>query len=142
LRNAGYQGMFLVHDFVLEPPFTELAGAAADGTKVFCACTDPVADATPATNAFNLAFFKMFGTTPGLFANTAYDVTNMMLKGIGSGATSRRALNTWLGTHTYQGLTSSYRFTPNGELDPSLTRATVFTVGEIGEQNISGGVTG
>jgi branched-chain amino acid transport system substrate-binding protein len=132
LRAAGYTGLFLIHDLADQAPFADLAGAGA-GVRVFCGCTYSLADGL---GDFDAAYKGRFGSDPALFANVAYDMTNMLLQGIGAGAVTRKALNTWLGSHTFQGLVSSYKFSADGDLDPSVTRVNVFTVGEPGEQSV------
>ena len=56
----------------------------------------------------------------------AFDAANMLLQGIDAGNTTTEKLNTYLSTVNYKGIANTYKFTPAGELDPTLIKVWAF----------------
>lgn len=112
LRSAGYAGKFMLggadgHDFVAG------AGVAAEGSYVACGCAG-TADSADA-QAFNAAYLAQFGTTPGPYAAEAYDAANAILQAIQKGNLSPSAINRYLASADYVGITRTVRFKPDGD---------------------------
>jgi branched-chain amino acid transport system substrate-binding protein len=112
--RARSNAAFIVGDIADQPSFLALAGPAADSATVFCQCSVPAV----ANAAFSAAYAARFGSPPDLYADVAYDATNMLLAGLTSGAATRSALLRYLATTSYKGIANTYSFTSDGRLDP------------------------
>ena len=55
-------------------------------------------------------------STPGTYSAEAYDSANFFLAGIASGAQDRDALNTYVSTESYTGITKTMKFDEKGEV--------------------------
>ena len=118
LRAAGSAAQFLVGDVTDQPQFAQLAGSAATAgsASIFCLCGVP----SHANPSFATTFAAANGgMQPNLYADVAFDMTNMMLSGILKGATTRAKLLNYINTSSYQGPVYKYRFTADGSLDPA-----------------------
>jgi branched-chain amino acid transport system substrate-binding protein len=56
----------------------------------------------------------------------------MYLAGIDGGNTTPEKMNTYLQTIDYKGIANEYKFTPTGELDPSLIKVWTFKFDKSG----------
>ena len=113
LQTAGFSGKFLAG--VSDPgAFLAAAGpAAAEGAYLTCACAS-TAD-NPDAQAFNAAYLAQFGSSPGAWSAEAYDATNAVLQAIKSGDMTPAAINEFLATIDYSGITRSIKFMPDGD---------------------------
>jgi branched-chain amino acid transport system substrate-binding protein len=117
LRSAGYKGVFMSGDGSEDPHFIKDAGGApAENAYLSCACAD--ATKLPGAQAFVSAYRAAFGTPPEIYSGEAYDATNFLLAAIKSGATTPTAINTYLATNSYTGVTKTIKFLPNGNVNP------------------------
>jgi branched-chain amino acid transport system substrate-binding protein len=114
LRSAGYKGAFMSGDGSEDPNFVGDAGGAAEGAFLSCACADTASNAN--AQAFNSAYRAAFGTPPGLYSAEAYDATNFLLTAVKSGATTPAAINNYLASNNYTGITKTIKFQPDGNL--------------------------
>lgn len=113
LQTAGFSGRFLggVSD---AGEFLAAAGpAAAEGSYLACACTSTTDN--PDAQAFNAAYLAQFGSSPGAWSAEAYDATNALLKAIKSGDMTPAAVNGFLATVDYSGITRTIKFMPDGD---------------------------
>lgn len=119
LRSAGFAGKFLVGG----PGIVGYAGAsgtsAAEGTYLACGCAGT--DQNPDAQAFNAAYLAQFGSGPGPYAAEAYDATNAILQAVKSGDITPAAINGFLATVDYTGITRTVRFVPDGDWVGSTT---------------------
>lgn len=111
LRSAGYSGKFMLggsdgSDFLAG------AGTSAEGSYVACGCAGTAESAD--AQAFNAAYLAQFGTTPGPYAAEAYDAANTILRAIQKGDLSPSAINRYLASVDYVGITRTVRFRPDG----------------------------
>ncbi len=146
LRSAGYQGDFLTGAGAAGPRFvgdpgrqvTAGGGAGAGGdagragggggggsggtggsggagaTYVSCPCAN-VTGGT-AAQVFASAYRAAYGSAPGAYAAEAYSATAFVLAAVKSGATTPLAINIYLATSSYVGITGTIRFLIDGDL--------------------------
>lgn len=129
LRDGGSTAEFFVADVTDLPAFANFAGSTASSATAFCLCAVP----TLAAPTFAAAYSAMFGGNPPLYADVAYDATNMMIAGLTSGSSTRATLQQYLGTATYHGVVNSYSFGINGALNPSDVIAFRYPIGGASE---------
>lgn len=111
LRSGGYSGKFVLGGSDGAGPARE-AGASAEGSYVLCACAGTLEDAQAQT--FNAAYLAQFGSGPGPYAAEAYDATNAILSAIQHGHLSPGAVNEFLASVDYAGITRTVRFQTDG----------------------------
>lgn len=111
LRAGGYGGKFVLGGSDGDE-FARDSGASAEGSYVMCPCAGTVEDAQAQT--FNAAYLAQFGTGPGPFAAEAYDATNAILRAIQHGHLSPEAVNEFLASVDYAGITRTVKFQPDG----------------------------
>jgi branched-chain amino acid transport system substrate-binding protein len=115
LRSAGYKGVFMSGDGSEDARFiTDAGGAPAEGAYLSCPCADETAN--PAAQAFVAAYRASTGTAPAIYSAEAYDATNFVLAAIKSGAVTPAAINNYLANNSYQGITKTIKFQPNGNV--------------------------
>ncbi|MDE3203818.1 MAG: branched-chain amino acid ABC transporter substrate-binding protein [Acidobacteriota bacterium] len=116
LKAAGFTGAFMSGDGSEDVRFVQDAGGAsvADGAYLSCACADE--SNNPAAAQFVSAYKAAFGTAPQIYSAEAYDATNFVLAAIKSGATTPSAINSYLGSNSYTGLTKTIKFQSNGNI--------------------------
>ena len=115
LKAKAFSGVFMSGDGSEDVKFvTDAGGAPAEGAYLSCACAD--ATKIPAAQAFSAAYQAQFGSAPEIYSGEAYDAANAVLQAIKSGATTPTAINTYLATINYQGITKTVKFQPNGNV--------------------------
>ena len=115
LKAKAYAGSFMSGDGSEDQKFvTDAGGTPAEGAYLSCACADSTT--IPAAQAFNAAYQAQIGSAPEIYSSEAYDATNAVLQAIKSGATTASAINTYLATIDYQGITKTIKFQPNGNI--------------------------
>lgn len=116
LKSAGFTGAFMSGDGSEDARFIQDAGgpSVANGAYLSCACADE--SHNPAAASFVSAYKAMFNTGPAIYSAEGYDATNFVLAAIKSGATTRTAINNYLASNSYQGLTKTIKFQPNGNI--------------------------
>ena len=116
LRDGGFKGPFVTDDGSLDPKLISTAGAAESAnTYATCACGD--VSATAAGKAFTSAYQTMFGTPPGTYSAEGYDAAGVILNAIKAGNTTSTAINTYIGSHTFDGITKKISFTSTGDIN-------------------------
>lgn len=112
LRAKGYSGKFMAGISGRDASFAGAAGPSASGAYLVCGCSG-TAD-NPDAQAFNAAYLAEFGSNPGPFAAEAYDATEAVLEAISSGRTSPAAIDAFLSTSSYSGITRTIKFQADG----------------------------
>ncbi|MER7177675.1 bifunctional serine/threonine-protein kinase/ABC transporter substrate-binding protein [Streptomyces mesophilus] len=113
LAAAGFDGLRLAPQSVLDPRFLKDAGEAAEGWQLTASFVDPAA--VPELEPFTKAFTKRYGRPPGYQAAEAYDAVNLIIEGLlatGRKRPAREALTRRLRKSTYKGLTKTHGFDP------------------------------
>lgn len=113
LRSAGFTGKFLAggSDAV---GFVAVAGAAtSDGAYVVCGCA--AISQNPDAQPFIAAYLAQFGSSPGPYSAEAYDATSEILQAVKSGDLTPAAINGFLSSSDYSGITRTIRFVPDGD---------------------------
>jgi branched-chain amino acid transport system substrate-binding protein len=125
LRDAGVTGTVVFGDGVLDPGYIEAAGAAAaEGAIITCPCA-PI-DQIEGGADFAAAYSDAFGQDAGTYSAEAYDAAGFFLAGIAAGAQDRDALNTYVSTESFQGITKVLKFNEVGEVaDLAIYASTV-----------------
>lgn len=119
LKDAGVDAKFLAPDGSNDPGFVEGAGAAAEGA-ILTAPAAPI-ESIEGGEEFIEAYKESSGQDVGLYSSEAYDAANIYLELIKGGADTREAILEGLKEITYEGLTKTFKFAANGELDGQVT---------------------
>lgn len=119
LKDGGVAAQFIGPDGVLDPAFVEGAGSAAEGA-ILTAPSAP-AEAVEGAAEFAAEYKKRFGEDVGLYALEAYDAAKILLGCIAEGNTTREKVETCVDGTDHEGLTKTYKFASNGELDGKVT---------------------
>lgn len=121
LRAAGYKGVFMSGEgsddngFITDSGGTVgETGSPAEGAYLSCSCADETQN--PAAASFVTAYKSMFGSGPATYSAEAYDATNFILAAIKFGATTPVAVNDYLASKSYSGVTKMVRFLPDGNI--------------------------
>ena len=121
LKDAGVTAKFIAPDGSDDPGFITAAGQAAAEGAVLTAPAAPIEKVTGGAD-FSAAYKAASGAEVGLYSVEAYDSANAILDAIKNGATTRSAINTYLGTKTdWKGLSKEMKFDSNGELAGTVT---------------------
>jgi branched-chain amino acid transport system substrate-binding protein len=118
LVDAGVTAEFISGDGSLDPGFITAAGpAAAENAKLSCPCNLALEGSTGSLKSFYDSFRSKIGKEPGLYSPEAYDAAKILIQGIKAGNTDRAKLLDYLeGFGTYEGVSKSISFEPNGNL--------------------------
>ena len=115
LRAAGFKGDFMSGDGSEDDRFiSDAGGAPAEGAYLSCACADVTSQSSAAS--FVSAYKSMFGTPPAIYSAEAYDATNFVLAAIKAGFTTPSSINNYLDSNSWQGITKTIKFLPNGNI--------------------------
>jgi branched-chain amino acid transport system substrate-binding protein len=129
LTAAGWTGTQIGGDGVNDPGFAVAAGnAAAAGSIVTCPCSP----ASKAGGTFVADYQKQWNVAAGTYSDVAFDAANIFLQGIDAGNTTPAKLLEYVNGVNYKGIANTYKFTSNGELDPSLIKVWAFKFGADG----------
>jgi branched-chain amino acid transport system substrate-binding protein len=118
LRAAGWKGVFVGGDGINDTNMLSVTGQAdVEGTIATCPC----APATEAKGTFVADYQKKFNVEPAVYADVAYDLTNVFLEGIKAGKVTRADLLAFLSTYSKAGSATgvTYKWEASGELDPA-----------------------
>jgi branched-chain amino acid transport system substrate-binding protein len=115
LRAAGYKGEFMSGDGSEDDRFiADAGGAPAEGAFLSCACADVTNSSSAAS--FVSAYKSAFGVNPAIYSAEAYDAANFVLAAIKSGITSGSGINAYLDSNSWNGITKTVKFLPNGNI--------------------------
>lgn len=112
LRAKGYSGKVMAGIAGEDARFLASAGTAASDVYLVCGCSGT--SDNPNAQAFNAAYLAQFGSNPGPYAAEAYDATEAVLAAISSGKTSPAAIDAFLATSEYSGITRTIKFQADG----------------------------
>ena len=113
LRQAGYSGAVLYGGASAAPALL-IGRDVPSGVTVSCACEDTLDESR--AEPFVAAYQAQFGSPPQPYSAESYDATNFFLAAIQAAATTPRAVDAYLGSHTYQGITKVVKFASDGDL--------------------------
>ena len=119
LKDGGVTATFIGPDGVNDKGFVEAAGDAAEGA-ILTAPSAP-ADGVEEAADFLTKYEEINDTEVGLYSLEGYDAANIYFECIKKGNTTREAIGTCLDTIEYKGLTKTYKWAENGELDGEVT---------------------
>ncbi|HSY15837.1 MAG TPA: branched-chain amino acid ABC transporter substrate-binding protein [Jatrophihabitantaceae bacterium] len=142
LQAAGYKGFEISGNGGKSAQFSLVSGAAGNGYYFACGCLD--ATTAPAAAAFNKAYTAMFNTPPSTYSPEAYDAANAMIAAISAaqkaGPVTRASVETAVNALDYQGITTTVKFQPNGEVAQATVNlyeqknGTIVLLGDITKQ--------
>ena len=118
LVDNGVRVRFLSGDGSLDQGFITAAGAAgAEGAQLTCACKLATEDAGGELGNFAKDYKQLNGAAPGTYSTEGYDAANILIEGIRTGNTDRKALLDYVeNLDTYEGVGKSISFEPNGNI--------------------------
>lgn len=121
MTQAGLANVMMVSgDGSEDSTFLQQSGSAGTGTITTCPCADINSATDSASKAFISAYTAKWGQAPGIYSGEAWDIAQMYIAAFKAGKTSRSAITTFLHSlNGFKGLTKSYTFQPNGELETS-----------------------
>ncbi|MCW2632474.1 MAG: livK [Pseudonocardia sp.] len=133
LRDGGVTATFATGDGSLDPGLVSGAGqAAAEGAVVGCPCAIPSADTTSdALKKFFGDYKSAFNTDPAIYAVEGYDSATAFINAVKAGNTTSDAINNYLATINFVGLSKPIKFKPNGEIEANQIFVYVVKAGKI-----------
>jgi ABC-type branched-subunit amino acid transport system substrate-binding protein len=121
LTAAGLGGVRLVGaDPMKTLSYTQQMGR--DGTLVTCPCQDiTTSSQLPAMQVVH-DYQVVTGLEPGIYAAEAWDAAGIIVTAVNEGASTRPLLAEAIGSmNAYDGVARTYRFDPDGNLEPNAT---------------------
>lgn len=115
LRDAGNKATFVSDDGTNDPGFVAAGGPATAGSYVTCPCVPT--PSTPAGQAFASSYQAAANTAPGTYSAQGYDAANFILAAIRAGNTTGKTINSYLSSHSYDGVTGTLKFNSQGEVN-------------------------
>jgi branched-chain amino acid transport system substrate-binding protein len=139
MTDAGLTEVTLMGgDGIKDDVFTAKAGRGAEGTIATCLCADVSTSADPAAQRFVMQYTAQYGRAPGEYAPEAWDVAQMYIAALKAGKTTRASITEFFRSLSgFQGVTKTYTFASNGELDPSAVAIYLYQVRD-GEWTVLG----
>jgi branched-chain amino acid transport system substrate-binding protein len=129
LTAASWKGVLIGGDGEKDPGFAKAAGNEAAAGSIFsCPCAPP----EKAGGTFVADYKSKWGEDAGTYSDVAFDAANIFLQGISEGNTTAQKMISYLSTVNFQGVANTYKFTSDGELDPSLIKVWMFKVDASG----------
>ena len=118
MTEAGLQNVTLVGgDGIKDDTYTSGAGAAGDGTIATCPCIDITKSTSPDAASFTSDYTNKWGEPPGIYSAEYYDTARLYIEAFKQGNTTRDAITNFLDHVRFTGLTKTYSFQANHELD-------------------------
>lgn len=128
LQAAGINVPFVGADALLDGLFTKAAGPAAEKAIAICLCAEP--NLIEGGGRFVADYTAAFSKTPGLFAIEAFDAANFFLAAVKNGKTDRAAVNKYISSTPFTGLSKVLDFDAKGEIKGVQAYAYVFGKGD------------
>jgi len=124
-RDNGGKATFVAGDGVKDDAFVKGAGEKeAEGAILTCPCVPP----EKLQGTFAADYKAATGRDPGTYSAEAFDAANILLSGIKAGNTTREKLNTYVNNYTGKGITTTFKFQSDGDLDPSAVAVWAYKV--------------
>ncbi|MGI8695081.1 MAG: branched-chain amino acid ABC transporter substrate-binding protein [Mycobacteriales bacterium] len=120
LRDSSVKATFVSGDGSLDQKIADQGGAAANGALLSCTCSSAVGSTVPAVQKFEKAYVKAFKSEPATYSAEGYDVTNLILAAIDGGKTTPDAINSYVTSVNYQGVSKPIKFASDGNLSGNL----------------------
>jgi branched-chain amino acid transport system substrate-binding protein len=118
MTQAGLTDVVLVGgDGIKDTDYTDKAGSAGEGTIAACPCVDITKSTDAAAKTFISDYTAKVGQAPGIYSAEYYDIARMYVEGFKAGHTTRASLTAYFASIHYTGLTKSYTFLTNHELN-------------------------
>ncbi|HZD02489.1 MAG TPA: branched-chain amino acid ABC transporter substrate-binding protein [Actinomycetes bacterium] len=115
LRDSGLNATFVSDDGAKDDNFIRTAGrAAAEGAFITCPCAPP--EQVKNGQKFIADYKAAFGADPGTYSAEGYDAANVVLEAIKAGKYDRKAINDFLSSVDFQGITKEIKFDSKGEV--------------------------
>lgn len=120
LRTAGVTAVYYGTGSFTDPAYVTLAGQAnANGSYYSTSAKDP--GHLPGAATFADEWKAAYGGTPPAYTPETYDAADAFLRAIDAGNYTRDAINKWLTTCDFQGVSGEIKFTANGNLAEGAT---------------------
>jgi branched-chain amino acid transport system substrate-binding protein len=117
LSAAGEDVLMVGSDAMKDGTFLDLAGEAAQGTVVACACVDQLSSTSAAAQRFIHDYQSDYAVPPGVFAAEGWDAGGLLLRAMRSGAQTRDAmLERLTSASPFAGLAATYTVDAHGTL--------------------------
>jgi len=131
LRDAGVTATFVSGDGSQDQKLADQAGPSANGAILSCTCSLAVGSSDPTVAAFDKNYQAKYHSPPSTYSSEAFDATNIYLQAIDAGKTTSDAINDYLKTVDYKGVSKQIAFEPTGELKGSLLFITEIIKGKL-----------
>jgi len=121
LRANGWTGTFVGGDGIYDANMLKVTGQQdVEGTIATCPC----APATTAKGTFVQDFKTEYNADPGVYADVAYDLTNIFLEALEGGKSTRADIQAFLTSYNKPGSATgvTYKWDDKGELDLAQVR--------------------
>jgi branched-chain amino acid transport system substrate-binding protein len=118
IRDAGVPALFASGDGSLDVGLVKGAGGpAAEGAIIGCPCAVPGPSAAQGPlKKFYDDYKAKFGIDPAVYSTEGYDAATAFVKAIQAGNTTPEAINNFLATVSFQGVSKETKFLPNGNV--------------------------
>ncbi len=118
LRDGGVTAVFASGDGSLDAGLITGAGEqAAQGAVLGCPCAIPSGTGlSPQLQAFSEQYQQAFNTPPAIYSTEGFDSATTFINAIKAGNTTPDAINNYLATINFEGLSKPIKFKPNGEI--------------------------
>ena len=126
LTTGGEDVLMVGSDGMKDGTFLDLAGAAAQGTVVACACVDQSSSTSAAAQRFIHDYQSDYAVPPGVFAAEGWDAGGLLLRAMRSGAETRDAmLERLTSASPFEGLAATYAVDGHDTLSSRLAGPSV-----------------
>jgi branched-chain amino acid transport system substrate-binding protein len=120
MTAAGLSDVTLVGgDGIEDTTYASEAKADGEGTVATCPCVDITKSTSSGASTFVSDYKAKYGQGPGIYSAEYYDVARLYINAFKAGKTTRAAITSYLASVHYDGLTKSYSFQSNHELETS-----------------------
>jgi len=120
LRDASVTATFMSGDGTLDAKFVSGGGTSATNRAILsCTCSSAVGSTVAAVQKFASAYKAKWKTEPATYSAEGYDAADAFLMAIKAGKTSTTAINDYLSTISFTGVSKAIKFNSVGELSSS-----------------------
>ena len=117
LTDAGADVQLVGSDAMKDAEYLDLAGPAADGTVIVCACVDLSSSTDGAAQRFIHDYQANYANPPGVFAAEGWDAGGLLVRAMGEGAATRDAmLDRLRSSSPFEGVAATYATNERGTL--------------------------
>ncbi|HEV2780153.1 MAG TPA: branched-chain amino acid ABC transporter substrate-binding protein [Actinophytocola sp.] len=116
LRDGGVTAPVASGDGSLDNQLVTAAGKpAAEGAVVGCPCSIPGSDATGELKSFFDKYKAKYNVDPAIYSTEGYDAATVFIKAAEAGKTDGTAINDFIKTVSFEGISKPVKFKDNGE---------------------------